>query len=235
MSTPLKPATETTGMGLQNAQYNLCGREQAWGPESVVASGLDWPGAKALESRLSVEINRFWPGPHFGAPVFTPSLRIPEYEKNGNVSRGDFVVRSVETTGPRNLGHDGSSVSGTLLVVAIAHAVEEDGLLLREVSGELVKHSGRHWVFPASQFDAAAAEAELMTRWAKHLDHGYFGVPWGFFENAASVAHVLRMHLKPVPTVLPTVADVSRIVGFPVCLDGAGGQPSASELAVPAA
>lgn len=233
MSTPLKPAPEATGMGLPNAQYNLCGRD--WGTELVVASGLDWPGAKALESRLSAEINRFWPGPHFGAPTFSPSLRMPEYEKNGNVSRGDFVVRSVETTGPRILGHDGSSVSGTLLVVAIAHAVEEDGLLLREVSGELVKYSGRHWAFPASQFDAAAVEAELMTRWAKHLDHGYFGVPWGFFDNAASVAHVLRVHLKPVPTVWPTVADLSRIVGFPVCLDGAGGQLSASELSVLAA
>lgn len=128
------------------------------------------------------------------------------------------MVRPVEST-PKKIGKDGSQVTTTLMTVSIAQAVDGDGLVLKEASGNVLRYTGRYWVFPASQFDAASAEAEIMARWTRHVKEGYFGYSWGFFDNEVSVSRVLRMYLKPVPMVLPTSAGVSQILEFNVNVD----------------
>ncbi len=203
----MKPQTQANH--LANAQYSLCGRERQWGAKSFVAHGLTWTQARTLQARLEKQINRFWPGPHFGDPTFSPSLRMPVFFEAGAVEPGDFVVRAVQTL-----------ALSTLMTVSIAQAVETDGLILREMSGNVLTYSGRYWVFPVSQFDAPAVQGELFQRWARHVKEQLFGQPWGFFDSAKSVGYAIRMFLKPVEIVLPSSAEVSRIIEFPVEVGG---------------
>lgn len=72
---------------LNNAQYSMYGRGSNWGEKSFIAHGLDWAQAKAIEFRLSEEIRLFWSDIKFGAPVFLPSLRMPEYKKMAPLSK----------------------------------------------------------------------------------------------------------------------------------------------------
>lgn len=196
--TSVSESTSNAAEGSTNPQYEIWGREAAWGDRHLIGAGFTLGEALAEKQTLTDLARDQFGSQRFGDPSFGVHKRSTQLHSTGIPKPGDLVLQ-VFNTPERQLPVWDAKIFSSTTRIHKCLSVDGDTLTIEAPDGrqDTVKAKGLKW-FSGSDFLLDLVDADLQSRHQQFLNTGLISYPNGFFDSSKQAGFYLSSYLKPV-------------------------------------